>query len=108
MVVAEYSEGMFSDGDSIGERGKLAKKIGEDAFKSFYEWFSSGAYLDVHAGEYDMSLEINKLLEIEKEAKNRIKKARVEAEKIISEAKKKANEIIRSIHGKILIYQVKQ
>lgn len=41
-----------------------------------------------------LSLEINKLLEIEKEAEEKIKKAREKAEKIIGEAKKKAEAIL--------------
>ena len=41
-----------------------------------------------------LSLEINKLLEIEREAEERIKKAREEADKIVEEAKKKAEGIL--------------
>jgi vacuolar-type H+-ATPase subunit H len=47
-----------------------------------------------------MSLEINKLLEIEREAENRIKEARAEAEKIISEARRRASEIIKEAEAK--------
>ena len=41
-----------------------------------------------------LSLEINKLLEIEREAEERIKKAREDADKIVEEAEKKAETIL--------------
>jgi vacuolar-type H+-ATPase subunit H len=42
-----------------------------------------------------LSLEINKLLEIEREAEERIRSARAEADKIINDARRRASEIIK-------------
>jgi RNA 3'-terminal phosphate cyclase (ATP) len=51
LVVARHSNKMYCGGDSVGERGKPAERVGEEAFKSFYEWYASNAYLDVFAGD---------------------------------------------------------
>lgn len=38
---------IYSGGDSIGERGKPAEKVGEEAAKKFLEWYQSKAALDI-------------------------------------------------------------
>jgi RNA 3'-terminal phosphate cyclase len=35
LVVGRVSKDMFFGGDSVGERGKPAEKVGKDAFKKF-------------------------------------------------------------------------
>jgi|Deesub1362A_J573_1020465.scaffolds.fasta_scaffold00008_272 RNA 3'-terminal phosphate cyclase (ATP) len=51
LVVARHSEGLYCGGDSIGERGKPAEKVGEDAAKRFLGWLKSGAVLDRYVGD---------------------------------------------------------
>jgi len=38
---------IYSGGDSIGERGKPAEKVGEEAAKRFLDWYQSKAALDI-------------------------------------------------------------
>ena len=51
LVVARHSGGLYCGGDSIGERGKSAEKVGREAFKKFLGWFVSEAVLDKYVGD---------------------------------------------------------
>ncbi len=51
LVVARHSGGLYCGGDSIGERGKPAEKVGEEAAKRFLKWLESGAVLDRYIGD---------------------------------------------------------
>jgi len=47
-----------SGGDSLGERGKPAEKVAEEAFNKFIEWFKSNATLDIHIGDMCIPLAV--------------------------------------------------
>ena len=51
MLCAETSSQGFLGGDSLGERGRLAETVGEDAARKLVEELGSGAFLDRHMGD---------------------------------------------------------
>lgn len=52
LVVGRNSKyNTYSGGDSIGEKGKPAEKVGQEAVTRFLEWYTSGAAIDVFQGD---------------------------------------------------------
>jgi RNA 3'-terminal phosphate cyclase (ATP) len=51
VLYALTSNGGRLGGDSLGERGRPAEKVGEDAARKLVEEMSSGAFLDRHMGD---------------------------------------------------------
>jgi RNA 3'-terminal phosphate cyclase (ATP) len=51
VLCAETSNGGLLGGDSLGERGRPAETVGEDAARKLAEEMSSGAFLDRHMGD---------------------------------------------------------
>lgn len=51
VVAAESSNGLVMGGDSLGEKGKPAEKVGEEAAQKLLEDLSTGAALDRHMGD---------------------------------------------------------
>jgi len=47
-----------SGGDSLGEKGKPAEKVAEEAFNKFVKWFKSNATLDIHIGDMCIPLAV--------------------------------------------------
>ena len=51
VLSAVTSNGALLGGDSLGERGRPAEVVGEDAARKFVEEMSSGGFLDRHMGD---------------------------------------------------------
>jgi RNA 3'-terminal phosphate cyclase (ATP) len=51
VLCAETSSGGLLGGDSLGERGRPAETVGEDAARKLVEEMSQGAFLDRHMGD---------------------------------------------------------
>lgn len=51
LIYAVGVDGPFIGADSIGERGKPAESVGEDAARLFLKEYSSGAPVDMHLGD---------------------------------------------------------
>jgi RNA 3'-terminal phosphate cyclase (ATP) len=51
VLCAELSSGGLLGGDSLGERGRPAETVGEDAARKLVEEMSPGAFLDRHMGD---------------------------------------------------------
>lgn len=51
LMIGKHSFNIYCGGDAIGERGKPAEKVGEEAFHKFMDWYVSKAFLDAHAGD---------------------------------------------------------
>ncbi len=58
VVVAGYDDLLAGGGDSLGERGKPAEKVAEDAVYRFLSWFDVGAALDKHLADMVIPLAI--------------------------------------------------
>ena len=51
LIAARHSDMVYSGGDSIGEKGKPAENVAHEAFQSFFEWYSSESFFDIHSGD---------------------------------------------------------
>lgn len=58
IVVAGYDELLAGGGDSLGERGKPAEKVAEDAVYRLFSWLDVGAALDRHLADMVIPLAI--------------------------------------------------
>jgi len=58
IVVVGYDDLLAGGGDSLGERGKPAEKVGEDAVYRLFSWLDSGAALDRHLADMVIPLAI--------------------------------------------------
>ncbi len=49
---------LMNGGDSLGERGKPAERVGEEAANQFLGWWASGASMDRHLGDMAIPLAV--------------------------------------------------
>ena len=51
VIIGRTEDGLICGGDSIGEIGKPAEKVGEEAAERFLRWVNSKAAVDIHLGD---------------------------------------------------------
>jgi RNA 3'-terminal phosphate cyclase len=51
VLYSAMEDGVAAGGDSIGEKGKPAEKVGEEALARYLDWYRSGASLDQFMGD---------------------------------------------------------
>jgi len=51
LIYGEQENGLVCGGDAIGEKGKPAERVGEEAASKFLKWFKSKASVDIHLGD---------------------------------------------------------
>ncbi len=58
ITVVGCEGGICCGGDSLGEKGKPAERVGEEAVSKFMSWYSSGASFDKHLGDMAIPLAV--------------------------------------------------